>query len=152
MATPAIPLCAGLLAACCLGGCAITQMRTENERLGGQLRVKEQQLQREQETQESLQAANRRLLDDLQSRELTVSELGQRLQDLRRLNAATAATTEAQRQLKAERDRHLGQAANEVRSMQQVQQDTTSSQDAKARQLEARRRELRKKLELLSTM
>jgi cell pole-organizing protein PopZ len=152
MTRTASSLRAVLIAAGCLGGCALEEMRTENERLGGQVRVKEDELQRERQTLAGLRGANRELLDDLQSREMTVAELGRRVQELQRLNAATAAATEAQRRQRAERQRQLAAAADDVRELQDAPRSSAGTPDAKAQQLQAKRRELRRKLELLANM
>lgn len=145
----ALPYRAGaaLLAACCATACTIDKMRAENVQRQQQIDAKEQDLQREEQARSALQAERLRLMDDLQSRELSISEMTQRLQQIRRLNAATAAATQAQREQKALREKQLNEAAGNVRALEQ---ETSPNTEAKARRLEAVRRQLRKTLELLA--
>ena len=137
-----------VLVACGLaGGCAIHEMKVENERLETQVRTKEDELARTQQTQVALQDERTRLMEDLRTRELTIAEMKARLDELQRLNASTTAATAEERQQRAARDRQLEEAASHVRA---AELDTTASQAAKAKRLEDVRRQLRKTLELMA--
>ena len=138
---------AAVAASCLLAACTIAEMRAENDRREQQVQIKESDLQREQQAQAQLQVERQRLLADLKTRELTVSELKQRLAEMQRLNAQSAATTAEQAQKKARRTQQLNDAAAQVRTLEQ---DSTSSQEAKARKLEEVRRQLRSTLEVLA--
>jgi hypothetical protein len=138
---------ATLVASSIAAGCTIAEIKADNTRREQQVKVKEQQLQQAQHTQASLQDERLRLAEDLRTRELSVAELQGRLLQLQRLNAATAANTQEQLQKKAARDKQLGDAARQIKA---VEQDTTSTPDAKARHLDAVKQQLRKTLELLS--
>jgi len=139
-------LLAGLLVGL-LGGCTVTQMRADNERQQAQVAAKEQELQRAQQRQGELQAERQRLQDDLSTRELTLAELGRRLEELQRLNAATAADTAAQRLQKSQRERELADTSAQVKTLEQA---PNLSAAAKAKRLEEVRQRLRKTLEVLA--
>jgi hypothetical protein len=136
-----------LAASCVAAGCTIAEIKADNTRREQQVQVKEQQLQQAQQTHASLQDERLRLAEDLRTRELSIAELRERLLQLQRLNAATAANTQEQLQKKASRDKQLGDAARQIKA---VEQDTASTPDAKARHLDAVKQQLRKTLELLS--
>jgi TolA-binding protein len=138
---------ATLLASCIAAGCTIAEIKSDNARREQQVRVKEQELQQAQQTQSDLQAEKQRLLDDLRTRELSIGELKGRLDQLQRLNAASAASTQQQLQQKNARQKQLSDAASQVKA---AEQDTTSTPDAKAKRLNAVRQQLRQTLELLS--
>jgi len=72
-----------LCASCLLAACTIAEMRAENDRREQQVQIKESDLQREQQAQAQLQVERQRLLADLKTRELTVSELKQRLAEIK---------------------------------------------------------------------
>jgi len=122
-------------------------MREDNERRAQRVRTTELQLEQETRTQTQLQAERQRLLDDLQSRELTFNELESRLAELQRLNAASLAATQEQQRQKAARERQLSEASRQVKDLRP---DSTLPQAAKAERLDAARRKLRKTLELLA--
>ena len=130
-----------------LAGCTIVQMRADNERHEQQVQTREQELQREMQTQDQLQAERQRLLDDLRSRELTLDELKVRLEQLQRLNASLLADTQEEQRRKAARAKRLNEAASQVNS---VEHDPALTPAAKAKRLEDVRNELRKTLELLA--
>jgi septal ring factor EnvC (AmiA/AmiB activator) len=130
-----------------LAGCTIVQMRADNERHEQQVQTREQELQREMQTQDQLQAERQRLLDDLRSRELTLDELKVRLEQLQRLNASLLADTQEEQRRKAARAKQLNEAANQVNG---VEHDPSLTPAAKAKRLEDVRNELRKTLELLA--
>jgi hypothetical protein len=138
---------AALTVSCLLGACTIAEMRADNDRRQQQVQTKESDLQREQQTQSQLQAERQRLLVDLKTRELTVSELKQRLQEMQRLNTLSTASTPEQVQNKARRTQQLNDAAAQVRTLEQ---DSTATQQAKAKKLEEVRRQLRTTLELMA--
>lgn len=138
---------ATLAAACLVAGCTINEMRTDTSRREQDVRTKEAELERAQQAQAQLQAERQRLVDDLRTRELTVGELKMRLQELQRLNVGSRAATQEQQQQRASREKQLSEAANQVKALEQ---DSTSTQDAKAKRLDAVRRQLRKTLELLA--
>ena len=129
-----------------LGACTIAEMRVDNERREHQVQIKEFDLQHEQRAQSQLQVERGRLLSDLKTRELTVSELKQRIREMQRLNAQSSSSTPQQAQQKARRTTQLSDAAGQVRTLEQ---DSTSSQNAKAKNLEEVRRQLRSTLEVL---
>ena len=89
--------------------CAITQLQRENEE--SQRRIDEQE--RVLQAQESQRAAQlsrqRKLLAELESKQMTLSELNARLGDLQRENDRIKADTAAQRNTQARLDSQLKQ-------------------------------------------
>jgi hypothetical protein len=147
MLGPRSSLWATLGAAYLAAACTITEMRADNARREQQVQTKELELQREMQTQSQLQIERQRLLEDLRSRELTVDELKARLAELQRLNATSLTTTQKQQVQKLSREKQLSEAASQVNDLER---DSTLTQEAKAKRLEAVRRQLRKTLELLA--
>ena len=84
---------ATLVASCIAASCTIAEIKSDNTRREQNVRVKEQELQQAQQTQAALQDERKRLAEDLRAREMSVTELKSRLQQLQQLNAATAAST-----------------------------------------------------------
>ena len=141
---PALLIAAGLL-----GGCALTEMKAENERIQQQVQAKEQELAREQRRQIELQAERQRLQDDLRTRELTLAEMSRRLDELQRLSAATAASTPEQQRQKAQRDKAIADTNAKVKALERAPR---ASPDASAKRLEDVRKDLRRTLELIAAM
>jgi hypothetical protein len=137
-----------LALAVAVGGCALQQMKAENERREGDVRAKKTELSRLEDANRAVQAERTRLMDDLRTRQLTASEMEQRLQALKRLNADSRADTPEQQRQQATRERQIDEAVNQVRS---TREDPAASQEAKARRLEEVRRQLRKTLELMAS-
>jgi hypothetical protein len=122
-------------------------MKVDNQRQLQQVEAKELDLQRAQQRQAELQAERQRLLDDLRTRELTLAELRARLQEMQRLNAATAAASDEQRRQKAQREMELANVSAQVKALERA---PNLAPDAKAKRLEDVRKQLRKMLELLA--
>lgn len=142
------PLHRGLLAAACLlAGCTITQMKADNVGKERQIQTKERELELAQQRQAELQAERQRLQDDLRTRELTLAEMGRRLEEMQRLNAATAAATAEQQRQKAQRDKALADTSAKVKALERAPE---MAPDAKAKRLEDVRKELRRTLELIA--
>ena len=136
-----------LAASCLLAGCTVTQMKADNQRQEQQVQAKEQELQRAQQRQAELQAERQRLLDDLRTRELTLTEMSRRLEEMQRLNAATVAATGEQQRQKVQREKALADASAQVKALERAPE---LAPDAKAKRLEDVRKQLRKTLELLA--
>ncbi len=143
---------AGLTAACALaaavglGGCAIAELRSDVA--AGQSRVdaKADTLARERQVQAGLAAQRDQLLADLGRRELTLAQLGDRLERMRRLNDTAAVATPVERERRDERARRLDDMSRRTRALEA---DAALPAPEKARRAEALKEQTRKALEVL---
>jgi hypothetical protein len=124
---------AGIAAASALlSGCAIVDLQNENRRTEARIGTLQEDLAREEQVQASLAAQRDALLNDLKTRELTVADLRQRLESIRKINQSAAVATPEQRRVRDQRERELADATNKA---QVLERDTSLSQQEKAKRL-----------------
>jgi hypothetical protein len=124
---------AGIAAASALfSGCAIVDLQNENRRTEARIGTLQEDIAREEQVQASLAAQRDALLNDLKTRELTVADLRQRLESIRKINQSAAVATPEQRRVRDQRERELADAANKA---QVLERDTSLSQQEKAKRL-----------------
>ncbi len=129
----AVGAVAGAAAASALvAGCAIADLQNENRRTEARIATLQDDLAREEQVQASLAAQRDGLLNDLKTRELTVADLRQRLESIRKINQSASVATPEQRRVRDERERQLTDAANKA---QVLERDTSLSQQEKAKRL-----------------
>jgi hypothetical protein len=115
-----------------IAGCAIVDLQNENRRTEGRIVTLQEDLAREEQVQASLAAQRDALLNDLKTRELTVADMRQRLEAIRKINQSASVATPQQRRVRDERERQLTDAANKA---QVLERDTSLSQQEKAKRL-----------------
>jgi hypothetical protein len=124
---------AGIAAASALfSGCAIVDLQNENRRTEARIGTLQEDLAREEQVQASLAAQRDALLNDLKTRELTVADLRQRLESIRKINQSASVATPEQRRVRDQRERELADATNKA---QVLERDTSLSQQEKAKRL-----------------
>ena len=139
---------AGIGLAAGLQGCAIEQMKRDNQATEARIAAKEAELEEQKRRNAALDVERRNLLVDLRNREMTVAELKARVEKLRALNAATASATAEEKKRRDERARQLADTANQA---QVLEQDPTLSDAEKKKRLEALREKTRRMLDVLMT-
>jgi hypothetical protein len=127
-------------------GCAIVDLQNENRRTEGRIVTLQEDLAREEQVQASLAAQRDALLNDLKTRELTVADMRQRLESIRKINQSASVATPEQRRVRDERERQLTDAANKA---QVLERDTSLSQQEKAKRLAELKAQTQRMLQVL---
>jgi hypothetical protein len=122
-----------MAAAGSLLGCAIAELQSDISATQGRVDAKQGILASEEQTQAELARQRDQLRTDLHSRQLGASQLKARLDQMSKVNDAAPAATPQERQRKNDRARRL---AESTRQAQALEQDTSLSQQEKARRLE----------------
>ncbi|MGJ7506609.1 hypothetical protein [Variovorax sp. GT1P44] len=120
-------------AAASLWGCAIAELKSDINATQGRVDAKQNILTSEEQTQAELTRQSAQLRMDLQSRQFSASQLKAKLDQMSKVNDSAPAATPQDRQRKSERARRL---ADSTRQAQALEQDTSLSQQEKARRLE----------------
>jgi hypothetical protein len=127
-------------------GCAIVDLQNENRRTEGRIVTLQEDLAREEQVQASLAAQRDALLNDLKTRELTVADMRQRLESIRKINQSASVATPEQRRVRDQRERELADATNKA---QVLERDTSLSQQEKARRLAELKAQTQRMLQVL---
>ncbi len=130
----------------CLGGCAIADIRADNDAARGRIAVKTTTLASEEQAQAQLTTQRDQLMADLDGRRLTLTQLSARLDALGKANDAAPVATAADRQRKQDRAKKLTEMKKQTQTLDQA---PGLSQDEKARRADALKEQTRKALELL---
>jgi len=123
-----------------VSGCALSEIKAQNQQAQARVDTKTEQLAREQSTQRDLIDAQRELLRQREENQQRLSDLDARLDSLLRDNARIAAQTKAQEKEKAAIEAQLRKYRAESTALSR---DTSVSDAAK----EARIEELKKQID-----
>lgn len=132
----------------CLEGCehsALMQISRENEAAEKRIYQKQHSVGDLQDQNRQLAEEKNRLIAELNTKKLTLSEMSSRLGVLRHQNANVAATNEAKRREKERVEARLRQYQGEISSLKS---DTSLSDSAKRDRIEKLRSEIRTYLEM----
>ena len=98
--------------------CALTQLQRENEESQRRIDEKEQALQAQEAQRSALLSQQKRLLADLESKQMTLSEISAKLVDLQRENDQIKADTAAQRKTQERLDSQLRQYKADIAALE----------------------------------
>lgn len=132
----------------CLEGCehsALMRISRENEAAERRIYQKEHYVANLQDQNRRLAEEKNRLIAELNTKKLTLSEMSSRLEVLRNQNASVAATNEAKRREKQQVEARLRQYQGEISSLDS---DTSLSDSAKRDRIEKLRSEIRTYLQM----
>lgn len=132
----------------CLEGCehsALMRMSRGNEAAERRIYQKEYYVGDLQNQNRQLAEEKNRLVAELNTKKLTLSEMSSRLEVLRHQNASVAATNEAKRREKEQVEARLRQYQREISSLNS---DTGLSESAKRDRIDKLRSEIRMYLEM----
>lgn len=136
---------AAAAALCCLAGCTISQLKQDVAQTQARIEDKQRALDASQVQQGELRQEQVRLASELGSRQLSLSELNHRLDQLQAANRRSMAATEEQREQKRRLDEQIRKHKQELA---QIQAPNGLSDDDKRRRIEQLRQEIKKQLEL----
>ncbi|HJV64619.1 MAG TPA: hypothetical protein VJ550_02680 [Geomonas sp.] len=131
-------LVAGCLAAA--SGCAVMNMKQENEQREVRVQAKEQQLQQLQREEAALNADKRRLLSEIQEGHADADRLEARLSGLRQENAKLKAETERQKSQKQALDKRLKKYQQELSALRS---DKSLSDQQKRKEIDELKEQIR---------
>lgn len=141
-------LCLSVAVLASMGGCeqsALMQLSRETNEAEQRVLVKQQHLSGLEEQNRALIEEKNRLLRELETEQVSFSDLDSRLAALRKENARMTARTERERQDRAHADAALRKYQHQVSTLTT---DNQLSPDAKRKRIDALKKEIKTYLEL----
>jgi chromosome segregation ATPase len=129
-----------------VAGCTIAELHREEKSDETRVRQREADLQTEQARSNSLNQQKEQLTADLSQRQLSLTELTDRVDQIRKANALASAANDAAR---LEQKRQIAKVQETSAQLAALQQSTDGSSAEKQRRIEYLKRQIDSQLELL---